>query len=194
MKIKSVKYIKSLPNISFFDMPPLPAISFIGRSNVGKSSLINNLINRKNLVKTSSTPGKTQLLNYFLVNEEFYFVDLPGYGFAKVPDKVRRDWNMMVKEYLLQDNFLKLTVHLIDIRHKPTNQDLAFQEFLSQNSLPSLLIANKSDKLNKNQQAKSVKEIKQAMNLSTPPLPHSVKDTKGKEEIWKRIEEALVRE
>ena len=187
MKVTSSEYVKSLLSIRDFDLPVLPAVAFIGRSNVGKSSLINHLLNRKKLVKTSSTPGKTQLLNYFLINRSFYFVDLPGYGFANVPVKVKNSWQKMIHDFIHFCPDLKLIIQLVDIRHKPGSGDIAFQEILEKNSLPYLVVANKTDKIKKNQVARAIKEIKNSLNLHQAPKLHSALKKTGKEEIWHTI-------
>ncbi|PCI24975.1 MAG: YihA family ribosome biogenesis GTP-binding protein [SAR324 cluster bacterium] len=187
MKITSAEYITSFPRITEFDLTPLPSIAFIGRSNVGKSSLINHLVNRKKLVKTSSTPGKTQLINYFLINEQFYFVDLPGYGFANVPVKVKNSWRGMIEEFLLTCPQLALIVQLVDIRHKPSREDVEFQELLRRYKLTNLVIANKADKIKKNQIQKSQKIIKEILGVRSKPIVHSALKKIGHQEIWNQF-------
>ncbi|MBU2647158.1 ribosome biogenesis GTP-binding protein YihA/YsxC [bacterium] len=191
MIITSAEYIKSFPSISNFDIPELPAIAFVGRSNVGKSSLINHLLNRRKLVKTSSSPGKTQLLNFFLINSSFYFVDLPGYGFANVPVRVKAGWLSMMQDFLCQYPNLKLVVQLLDIRHLPTQDDLEFNQLLSVNDCETLVVANKSDKVNKSGIKKSLAEIMSRLNLNTPPLLHSSLKKTGREAIWRMIDDHL---
>ncbi|MFH2132218.1 MAG: ribosome biogenesis GTP-binding protein YihA/YsxC [bacterium] len=191
MIITSAEYIKSFPSISSFDIPELPAIAFVGRSNVGKSSLINHLLNRRKLVKTSSSPGKTQLLNFFLINSSFYFVDLPGYGFANVPVRVKAGWLAMMQDFLCQYPNLKLVVQLLDIRHIPTQDDLEFNRLLSANDCEMLLVANKSDKVKKSGIKKSLTEIMSRLNLNTPPLLHSSLKKTGREAIWRMIDDHL---
>ncbi len=194
MIITSAEYIKSFPSIKGFDLPEMPAIGFIGRSNAGKSSLINHLLNRRKLVKTSSTPGKTQLLNFFLINKAFYFVDLPGYGFANVPVSVKTSWQAMIQDFLCLYPNLKLTVQLLDLRHNPTREDLEFNQLLSDNSWPSLVIANKSDKVKKNSLKKSLIVMQSCLHLNKPPLMHSALKKTGKELIWVKILEHLQRD
>lgn len=191
MKVTSAEYLKSFPSINGLDLPELPVIAFIGRSNVGKSSLINHLLNRKKLVKTSSTPGKTQLLNYFLINQKFYFVDLPGYGFASVPVGVKNSWRTMINEFLFQCPRLKLVVQLLDLRHKPSQDDVTFNRLLVENELPSLVVANKSDKVKKSLLKKSQFIVKDSLGLSKPPLLHSALKRTGSGAIWEKIESAL---
>ncbi|MGK0288779.1 MAG: GTP-binding protein [bacterium] len=191
MKIKSVKYLKSFTTIRDLDLPILPAFAFIGRSNVGKSSLINSLLQRKKLVKTSSTPGKTQLLNYFLVNESFYFIDLPGYGYAKISKDVKKNWKFMIEEFLFQCPELKSIFQLVDLRHKPTPEDVSFRTLVMAGTVPSIVVANKLDKLKKNQIQKSVKLVKETLSLETKPILHSLPLKQGREEIWTIIETQL---
>ncbi|MBU2513028.1 ribosome biogenesis GTP-binding protein YihA/YsxC [bacterium] len=191
MKVTSADYIKSFTNVGAIDLKPLPSIAFIGRSNVGKSSLINHLLNRKKLVKTSSTPGKTQLINYFLINGEFYFVDLPGYGFANVPLSVKNSWSNMINDFLVKNRDLKLIIQLVDIRHKPSKEDFEFQVMVRQYDLPFLVIANKVDKVKKNQIQTFRKDLKQLFTLDSPPIIHSATKRIGQTDIWKEIDTRL---
>ncbi len=191
MIVTSAEYIKSFPSIKGFDLPELSAIAFIGRSNAGKSSLINHLLNRKKLVKTSSTPGKTQLLNFFLVNKAFYFVDLPGYGFANVPVEVKMSWQAMIQDFLRLYPRLKLIVQLMDLRHPPTREDQEFYHLLSENHWPSLVVANKSDKVKKNSLKRSLTAMQNCLHLRKPPLMHSALKKIGKEAIWGDIKDHL---
>src|SRR5258708_31131249 len=130
MKITSAEFTKSAFNETHWTMDGLPEISFLGRSNVGKSSLINSLLSRRGLARTSNTPGRTQSINFFLINESFYFTDLPGYGYAKVSKTVRSDWGKMAEEYLAEREELALCIQLIDSRHKPTALDIQLNEWL----------------------------------------------------------------
>ncbi len=192
MKVTSAEYIKSFVKIRDLDVQVLPSIAFIGRSNVGKSSLINHLLNRKKLVKTSSTPGKTQLINYFLINKSFYFVDLPGYGFANVPVDVKSSWMKMIYDFLEHCPDLRLIVQLVDIRHKPSKEDIEFQKLLKVNQHPFLVVANKADKLKKNAIPKAIKEIKFVLGLDFPPTIHSAPKKTGGQEIWQTINSYLM--
>jgi GTP-binding protein len=187
IKIISAEYIKSFTRVQELDLEALAAIAFIGRSNVGKSSLINSLLNRKKLVKTSSTPGNTQLINYFLINRQFYFIDLPGYGFAKVPIEVKHRWQRMISDFLLHCPNLRMIVQLVDIRHKPSGEDIAFQHLVKDTEIPCLVVANKADKLKKSQVGKAKKDIKQQLNLGLAPLTHSALKKTGRAEIWDMI-------
>ena len=147
MEIKSARFIVSSQNIKFCPKPDIPEIAFIGRSNVGKSSLINMLVNNKKLAKTSSTPGKTQLINHFLINDEWYMVDLPGFGYAKVSKKDRKTFSKMITDYILKRNNLFCLFVLIDSRHEPLNIDIDFITFLGENQVPFAIIFTKTDKL-----------------------------------------------
>ena len=188
MKVSSSDYIKSYISVRDIEGNSYPAIAFIGRSNVGKSSLINHLLNRKNLVKTSSTPGKTQLINFFLINQGIHFVDLPGYGYANVPIDIKNNWQRMITDFLLGYKNLKLIIQLTDIRHPPSQHDIEFQKFLKINRLPNLLIANKCDKLKKTHINKALSIIKKSLDLSSSPIPHSALKKVGKTEIWNIID------
>lgn len=191
MRVTSSEYIRSYKHIQNVERSDLPAVAFVGRSNVGKSSLINHLLNRKNLVKTSSTPGKTQLINFFLINHTIHFVDLPGYGYANVPVEIKQNWQIMIQDFLLNYTNLKLIVQLIDIRHEPSQHDIEFQQFLKINRLPNCVIANKSDKQKKSQLKKSLIQIKNYLELDHSPIPHSALKKSGKAEIWQTIDRFL---
>jgi GTP-binding protein len=147
-----VEFVTSVFNNSQLPAPDYPEIAFAGRSNVGKSSLINKLVNRRGLVKVSATPGKTQSLNFFLVEENLYLVDLPGYGFAKVPKKVKNDWQGMISSYLEKRESLRCVVVIVDLRHGVKEQDLELVSWLKVMGLPLLMVYTKSDKLSRNQQ------------------------------------------
>lgn len=190
MKITSAEFIKSAYNQSHWTMDGLPEISFLGRSNVGKSSLINSLLSRKGLARTSNTPGRTQCINFFLINESFYFVDLPGYGYAKVSKMMRADWGVMAEEYLAKRNELMLSIQLVDSRHTPTALDKQLHEWLVFHKKKHLIVATKADKLSKNQLKKSMDEMVKALPESKI-ITHSSITGKGKEAIWQEIQNAL---
>ena len=194
VKIVSAEYVKSFTRVQELDLEALPAIAFIGRSNVGKSSLINSLLNRKKLVKTSSTPGKTQLINYFLINNRFYFIDLPGYGFAKVPTDVKNQWQKMIIDFLVYCPNLRMIVQLVDIRHKPSGEDKAIQYLVKDTEIPCLVVANKEDKLKKNQIGKAKKEIKKILDLNSTLLTHSAPKKTGRSDIWKELKGMIEQE
>ena len=184
MKIKTARLLESAAKESRFPKTCLPEVAFSGRSNVGKSSLINSLLMRRKLVKTSSTPGKTQLINFFLINEDFCFVDLPGYGFANVPEKVRLNWRSLIESYLSQRKNLKGVVLIVDIRQGPTDQDRKLLEWLWHHSRPVLVVAGKADKLGRGQRQRRIKTIREELRLENMPLSHASPNSEGRQEIW----------
>ncbi len=195
MKIDEAKFIVSSPNQKSCPKADLPEFAFIGRSNVGKSSLINMLTGRKNLAKTSSTPGKTQLINHFLINKKWYLVDLPGYGWAKVSKSLKKSWGKMIEDYICQRTSLVCTFVLIDIRIPPQDIDVQFINWLGNKELPFVLVFTKADKLSKNQTKKSLETYKKELSKDWDMMPFtlissSVKKT-GKEEILNTIEDLL---
>jgi len=159
VNFSEVRFLKSVYRLSQLPEPEYPEISFAGRSNVGKSSLINCLLNRKNLVKTSSKPGKTQSLNYFLVSGSLYLVDLPGYGYAKVPQKVQAQWRRLITAYLENRRTLRCVVVIIDIRHSLKLQDLDLVRWLRNKEKPFLLVYTKQDKLSRNERRKQTASL-----------------------------------
>ena len=187
MKIHSAEFLLSASTTRQFPAATLPEIAFAGRSNVGKSTLINSLLNRKKLVKTSATPGKTQLINFFKVNDKFYFVDLPGYGYAKVPESVRRKWQNLVEAYLSERETLRNVVLIIDCRHNPTVQDRQLLEWLEYYQRPSLIVASKIDKLKRGQVQNHLQKIKHDLSIESVPLGHSSMQYGRREEIWKKL-------
>jgi len=189
MKITSAEFIRSAATESDWPAPPLPEIAFLGRSNVGKSSLINSLLGRR-LARTSSTPGRTQTLNFFLINGRFRFVDLPGYGYARVPAGVRRTWGEMVTRYLAKREELVLSIHLVDSRHDPTELDLQLHEWLLYHARPQITVATKSDKLSPNEMRRNIERIRRALNLDEI-IPFSAVTGRGRDEVWRAIDAAL---
>ena len=187
MKIHSAEFMLSASTTRQFPAATLPEIAFAGRSNVGKSTLINSLLNRKKLVKTSATPGKTQLINFFKINDQFYFVDLPGYGYAKVPESVRRKWQNLVEAYLSERETLRHVVLIIDCRHNPTLLDRQLLEWLEYYQRPSLIVASKIDKLKRGQVQKHLQKIKHDLSIESVPIGHSPKQYGRREEIWKKL-------
>ncbi len=151
MKITSAEFVKSAVWPPQYPPATLPEIAFVGRSNVGKSSLINTLVGRKNLAKTSNTPGRTQLINFFTINEKISFVDLPGYGFAKVSQSVKKNWGEMVETYLKERQSLALVIFILDIRRDPSEDDLSLRDWLEHYRIPYLYVLTKADKLSNNQ-------------------------------------------
>ena len=188
MKIHSAEFLLSASTTKEFPAGKLPEIAFAGRSNVGKSTLINSLLNRKKLVKTSATPGKTQLINFFKVNDKFYFVDLPGYGYAKVPESVRRKWQNLVEAYLRERKTLRNVVLIVDSRHNPTIQDRQLLEWLKYFQRPSLIVASKIDKLKRGQVKNHLQKIKNNLSIESAPLGHSSMQYGSREEIWKKLD------
>lgn len=171
MQIREAVFIKSAPLYKDCPAPDYPEYAFIGRSNVGKSSLINMLCGRHKLAKTSSTPGKTQLINHFLINESWYLADLPGFGFAKVPLKVKRKWEGMIKDYLEYRPNLMCIFLLIDLRHEPLANDLQFMEWLGRKQLPFCLVFTKADKLSKARRAPKQERYAKELARFWEPLP-----------------------
>jgi len=189
MIIKSAEFVKSAVKPSQYPSEVLPEIAFTGRSNVGKSSLINTLVNRKHLVKTSSSPGRTQLINFFNINNAFSFVDLPGFGYAKVPDAIKNTWAPMVETYLKTRKTLKGTVLVMDIRRIPGILELNFIEWLEHYHIPCIKILTKSDKLSKIKQKNQTSAISKALGANTGDLIlFSARSRLGKDDVWKAIE------
>ncbi len=185
-----VEFLISAFRKNQFPAPDRPEIAFAGRSNVGKSSLLNVIINRKNLARTSSTPGRTQSINYFRVGKSLYLVDLPGYGFARVPVKVKQSWQKMVEEYLSTRENLKAVVVIIDIRRNPTSGDLDLLNWLYHYGIPAIPVLTKADKLSRQKARKQASAIRRQLEVicSTEPTVFSAKTRQGKEEIWKKID------
>jgi GTP-binding protein len=190
MKITKAEFIKSATQVSQYPLPTLPEIAFAGRSNVGKSSLINALLGRKNLAKTSNTPGRTQLINFFTINDKMSFVDLPGYGFAKVARSVKENWGEMIEAYLRQRTNLALVVLILDIRRVPNEDDLSLRDWLDHYRIPYLYVLTKSDKLSNNQSVKQKQIIEKILNVSKEEklILFSAKTQKGKDDLWKILE------
>lgn len=187
MKITSAEFVKSAFDRSHWITDGRPEIAFLGRSNVGKSSLLNSLLNRKGLARTSNTPGRTQSINFFLVNDRFYFADLPGYGYAKVSKTMRADWGRMAEQYLSERQELALSIQLVDSRHKPTELDRQLHEWLSYGNKPSIIVATKSDKLSNNQLVKNLEEISKIL-AGPSVIAYSATSGKGRDAVWSAIE------
>ena len=170
-----------------------PEVAFAGKSNVGKSSLINGLMNRKSLARTSSQPGKTQTINYYNINDEIYFVDLPGYGYAQANEHVKAQWGKMIEDYLHKSKQLKLVFLLIDIRHAPSENDRIMYDWIRRNGYDPIIIATKLDKINRSQVAKHTKAIRQGLGMAPEDIliPFSAETKQGREEIWELLEGKL---
>lgn len=171
----------------------MPEVAFSGKSNVGKSSLINGLMNRKNLARTSSQPGKTQTINFYNVNDSIYFVDLPGYGYARANESVKAQWGKMIENYLYQSRQLKAVFLLIDIRHKPSENDCIMYDWILGHGFQPIIIATKLDKIKRSQIQKQVKLLRETLGAErdTRIIPFSAVTKQGREEIYEIIEEIL---
>ena len=188
MKITSAEFITSATKPSQYPPTAMPEIAFAGRSNVGKSSLINTLVNRKHLVKTSSTPGRTQLINFFDINQRMGFVDLPGYGYAKVPVAVRKKWGPMIETYLSGRETLRGVVVIMDIRRIPRQEELNLLGWLNHYAIAGILVLTKTDKLSKNKQAKQHHLIARALERPKNDfILFSAKTRRGRDTIWNAI-------
>lgn len=172
---------------------PHPEVAFAGKSNVGKSSLINGLMNRKSLARTSAQPGKTQTINYYNVNDAIYFVDLPGYGFARANEEVKAKWGKMIEDYLHRSKQLKAVFLLIDIRHEPSSNDRIMYDWIVDQGFHPIIIATKLDKINRSQIQKQVKLIKNTLQTEpgTIVIPYSAITKQGREEIYEIIDQIL---
>jgi GTP-binding protein len=192
MIIKSAEFVTSAVRPSQYPVSDLPEIAFAGRSNVGKSSLINTLLNRKRLVKTSSTPGRTQLINFFNINDEFSFVDLPGYGYAKVPAAIRKKWGPMIETYLSTRSNLKGVVAITDIRRNPGQEEFDLFDWLLHYDIPIIHVLTKADKLSKTKQAARHRSIAESMSKDKKDqILFSAKSRQGKENLWTDIEKLI---
>lgn len=193
MEIKTATYELTAFKPEQYPDHGFPEIAFVGRSNVGKSSLINALVNRKNLAKQSATPGKTRGLNFYRIDHRLYFVDLPGYGYARVSKAEKVFWGRMIETYLNTRNQLSLIIMLVDIRHTPSADDLTMYQWLVQGKKPNLAVATKSDKISRGQVSKRLQDIRATlgMNLEEPLIPFSAQTKQGREEIWNRIWEII---
>ena len=171
----------------------MPEVAFVGRSNVGKSSLINTLVGRKDLAKTSNTPGRTQLINFFSVNGKISFVDLPGYGFAKVAKSLRKDWGEMIEAYLQGRQYLAMVIFVLDIRRDPNDDDLSLRDWLQNFRIPYLFVLTKADKLSRNQANVRRRVIEKYLGLpaGVKPILFSAKTQEGKSDIWQVLESHL---
>jgi GTP-binding protein len=192
MKITSAEFLKSAFQETDWPRDPIPEIAFLGRSNVGKSSFINSLLGVRGLARTSSTPGRTQAINFFLINQKFRFVDLPGYGYARAPREVKAKWSKAATDYLAKRACLVLSIHIVDSRHEPSKQDLQLHEWLEHHQKPHIIVATKSDKLSNNELRRNVARAKCALENDRIIL-FSATDGRGREDAWNAIQTALER-
>lgn len=193
MKIKSVSLETVCGITSRLPDNKYPEIAFAGKSNVGKSSLINVLMNRKSLARTSAQPGKTQTINFYNINDELYFTDLPGYGYAKVSKETKEKWGRMIERYLRSSKQLKAVFLLIDIRHEPSQNDVGMYKWIADNGYEPIVIATKLDKINRSQITKNIKIIRDKLKVreGIKIIPFSAQSKQGREEIYETIDEIL---
>ena len=190
MRVASAEFVKSAFTESDWPKGGKPEVAFLGRSNVGKSSLINSLLGVKGLARTSSTPGRTQSLNYFLINNRFHFVDLPGYGYARVPKNIKAAWGEMAANFLAKRSELVLSIQIVDSRHEPTSQDLQLHDWLQHQGKHALIVATKSDKLSNNELRKSIERTRRVFGTEKV-IAYSSTTGRGREEVWRAIEKAV---
>ncbi|MCZ0702423.1 GTP-binding protein [Natronobacillus azotifigens] len=189
MKVTKAEIVISAVAPKQYPSEGLPEFALAGRSNVGKSSFINKMINRKALARTSSKPGKTQTLNFYLINDFFHFVDVPGYGYAKVSKTERAAWGKMLETYFSERENLKAALLIVDIRHQPTADDQTMYDFFKHYQIPVIVVATKLDKIKKGQVAKQIKQVRETLDLDSSDqiIPFSSETAQGKEEAWKAI-------
>lgn len=193
MIIRSADFILSVASLSQCPGDGLPEVAFVGRSNVGKSSLINKLLGRRQLARTSGRPGKTQTLNYFLINEAFYLVDLPGYGYAEVSKSIKTAWAPLIDAYLGRREPLRTVVQLVDLRHPPSRDDRMMQAMLRTVGRSCIVAGTKLDKLSRNERARNEKVVREELPVGpgVPFVPTSAQDGTGMVDLWARLEEAV---
>lgn len=189
MKVTSSEFVISAVGPDQYPLDALPEIALAGRSNVGKSSLINRMINRKNLARTSSTPGKTQHLNYYRINNEVYFVDFPGYGYAKVSKTKRQVWGEMIEKYLLERDTLRLVLLIVDLRHPPSKDDELMYDWLKHYDMPVCVVATKADKIPRSRWPKHLKMIRESLVMRAGDgfIMFSSEEGIGRDELWSHI-------
>ena len=195
MKKPAARFFRSVTRWEDLPDDGLPEVAFAGRSNVGKSSLLNALLRAPGLARTSSTPGKTRQLNFYRVNERLYFVDLPGYGYARTSQQERRLWGRLITRYLKERSMLALVVHLIDSRHPPTPLDEAMMDLMCGQHVPYLIALTKADKVSGNRRAQAVREVERALQtraMEVPIIPTSAHTGLGLRELWRWIEQVTV--
>jgi GTP-binding protein len=195
LRITSSKFVQAAYRPEDEPNAPGPDVIFLGRSNVGKSSLINRLLGTRGLARTSSTPGRTQSVNFYRINDALYFVDLPGYGYARVPQEVRRSWGPMIEGFLERRKArIALAVMIVDARHEPTELDMTMRQWLEESGIRYLAVATKSDKLSGNGRARALRALKERFGdrgLAVQPVLVSAKTGLGIREVWRHLDEAL---
>lgn len=191
MIIRSVDLVISAAAQGQFPPSNYPEIAFVGRSNVGKSSLINALLNRKRVAYVSGRPGKTQTINFFNINERFHLVDLPGYGYAAVSKSKKAGWGKLIEQYLKNRPQLRLVLHLVDSRHEPSELDLVMAEMLQSFHRPRLVVGTKRDKYAKSQWQKQASMLQKSLSLEAPPQLFTVNEAQPRQELWQRILEMV---
>ncbi|WP_078379498.1 ribosome biogenesis GTP-binding protein YihA/YsxC [Sutcliffiella halmapala] len=186
MKVTQAEIVISAVKPEQYPTDLMPEFALAGRSNVGKSSFINKMINRKNLARTSSKPGKTQTLNFYLINEMLHFVDVPGYGFAKVPKSERDAWGRMMQTYLTSREQLRAVLLIVDLRHAPSKDDVTMYEYLKHYELPVIVIATKADKIPKGKWQKHLKVVRETLDMQKEDevVLFSSETAQGKDEVW----------
>ena len=195
MRVTQAEFVTSAARLDQLPPPGLPEVAFAGRSNVGKSSLINTLVMRKGLVKTSSTPGKTRLINFFTINGRYGFVDLPGYGYARGSKAERARWGPLVEGYLKKRPTLKAVVLIMDLRHEPFATDLQMVEWLAHQEISTILVATKADKLARGRQKEHLKRAAETLGVEPEAvIPFSAKTRLGRPELWRAIREVCEEE
>lgn len=194
MIIRSAEFVTSAVRAEQYPTTGFPEVAFVGRSNVGKSSLLNKLVNRRQLARTSGHPGKTQLINFFSINESLHLVDLPGYGYARVSKQQQATWGPMVETYLQRRSQLRLVVQLIDLRHEPSREDKQMNEWLRHFGVPLLVVTTKADKLSRTERDKQERMIRRELQISAPEalIVTSAGKGTGIEDVWNVIESYTV--
>src|ERR1051326_285765 len=190
MKITAAEFVKSDFREADWPRDGKLEIAFLGRSNVGKSSLINSLLGVRGLARTSSTPGRTQAVNFFLINNSFRFVDLPGFGYARAPKAVKAKWSAAAETYLAKREQLVLSIHIVDSRHEPSKQDLQLHEWLMHHQRPHLIVATKSDKLSNNELRRNIDRVARVFE-SDQILIYSATTTRGQQDLWRAIQKSM---
>ncbi|MDP4093117.1 MAG: ribosome biogenesis GTP-binding protein YihA/YsxC [Bacillota bacterium] len=193
MIVNNAKYELTAVRPEQYPAGSMPEVAFAGRSNVGKSSIINTLTNRKNIARVGATPGKTKEINFYNIEEKLYFVDLPGYGYAKVSKEKKASWNEVIETYLYTRKQLQFIILLVDIRHAPSEDDKAMYEWMKSHNIPYVIVAAKADKITKSQINVRLKEIKAVLGVpeGIEPIPFSSETRQGKDQVWGRIDQAL---